>query len=91
MVVVSNGSVDNPAGGNGGTDLPFAMQGQDVAFKHPTSYQWSAGIQREIRSGSSSTPPMLGAAVCICSASGTSISCSRARPRPRREHRRVAA
>ena len=39
MVVVSNGSVDNPAGGGGGaTDLPFAMQGQDVAFKHPTSY-----------------------------------------------------
>jgi Carboxypeptidase regulatory-like domain len=52
MVVVSNGSVDNPAGGgSGATDLPFAMQGQDVAFKHPTSYQWAAGIQREIPFG----------------------------------------
>jgi hypothetical protein len=50
MVAVSNGSVDNPGGGGatGGTDLPFAMQAQDVEFKHPTSYMWSAGVQREI-------------------------------------------
>ena len=52
MVVVSNGSADNPAGGgSGATDLPFAMQAQDVEFKHPTSYTWSAGIQREIPFG----------------------------------------
>ncbi len=49
MVTVANGSVDNPAGGgSGGTDLPFGMQAQDVVFKHPTSYMWSAGVQREI-------------------------------------------
>jgi hypothetical protein len=52
MVVVSNGSVDNPSGGgSGGTDLPFAMQALDVEFKHPTSYMWSTGIQREVPFG----------------------------------------
>ncbi len=49
MVAVADGSVDNPAGGGrGATDLPFAMQGVDTVFKHPTSYMWSAGVQREI-------------------------------------------
>jgi hypothetical protein len=49
MVTVSNGSVDNPGGGApGGTDLPFGMQAQDPEFKHPTSYMWSAGVQREV-------------------------------------------
>jgi hypothetical protein len=49
MVTVSNGSVDNPSGGGaGGTDLPFGMQAQDLEFKHPTSYMWSTGVQREI-------------------------------------------
>ncbi len=49
MVTVSNGSVDNPGGGStGGTNLPFGMQAQDIEFKHPTSYMWSAGVQREI-------------------------------------------
>jgi hypothetical protein len=52
MVTLSNGSVDNPSGGaTGGTDLPFGMQAQDVVFKHPTSYMWSAGVQREIPFG----------------------------------------
>ena len=52
MVTLSNGSVDNPAGGGaGGTDLPFGMQAQDVNFKHPTSYMWSTGVQREIPFG----------------------------------------
>jgi hypothetical protein len=52
MVVVSNGSVDDPSGGgSGGTDLPFAMQAIDLEFKHPTSYMWSAGVQREIPFG----------------------------------------
>jgi hypothetical protein len=51
MVTVSSGSVDNPAGAGGASDLPFGIQGQDVAFKHPTSYMWSAGVQREVPLG----------------------------------------
>ena len=51
MVAVSNGSVDNPGGAGGAADLPFGIQGQDVVFKHPTSYMWSAGVQREIPLG----------------------------------------
>jgi carboxypeptidase family protein len=51
MVTVGNGSVDNPAGGATASNLPFGMQGQDVVFKHPTSYMWSAGVQREIPFG----------------------------------------
>ncbi len=52
MVTVSNGDVDNPGGGTtGAVDLPFGMQGQDVEFKHPTSYMWSAGVQREVPFG----------------------------------------
>src|SRR5439155_15376987 len=48
MVTVSNGIVDNPAGGSSGaTDLPFGMTSQDVVFKHPTSYMWATGVQRE--------------------------------------------
>ena len=51
MVTVSSGSVDNPGGAGGAADLPFGIQGQDVAFKHPTSYMWSAGVQREVPLG----------------------------------------
>ncbi len=51
MVTVSNGSVDNPGGAGSSSDLPFGIQGQDVVFKHPTSYMWSAGVQREIPFG----------------------------------------
>jgi Carboxypeptidase regulatory-like domain len=52
MVVTSNGLVDNPSGGgSGGADLPFAMQAIDLEFKHPTSYMWSAGVQREVPFG----------------------------------------
>lgn len=51
MVAVSNGSVDNPGGVGGASDLPFGIQGQDVVFKHPTSYMWSAGVQREVPYG----------------------------------------
>lgn len=52
MVTVANGSVDNPGGGStGASDLPFGMQGQDISFKHPTAYTWSAGVQREIPFG----------------------------------------
>lgn len=49
MVTVSNGSADNPGGGgSGATDLPFGMQAIDTVFKHPTAYQWSTGVQREL-------------------------------------------
>jgi hypothetical protein len=51
MVTVQNGNVDNPGGAGAATDLPFAMQGQDIAFKHPTAYTWSAGVQRELPYG----------------------------------------
>jgi hypothetical protein len=52
MVTVANGSADNPGGAGGGaSDLPFGMQGQEIAFKHPTAYTWSAGVQREIGGG----------------------------------------
>src|SRR4051812_12672884 len=51
MVTVSNGSVDNPGGLGGSADLPFGIQGQDIAFKHPTSYMWSTGVQREVPLG----------------------------------------
>ena len=50
---MSNGSVDNPSGGGApaAADLPFGMQAQDVEFKHPTSYMWSTGVQREVPFG----------------------------------------
>ena len=49
MVTVANGSADNPGGGGGGAiDLPFGMQAQEIVFKHPTAYTWSAGVQREV-------------------------------------------
>ena len=51
MVVVSNGNVDNPGGNTGANDLPFAMQAIDLEFKHPTSYLWSVGVQREVPFG----------------------------------------
>jgi hypothetical protein len=51
MVAVNNGIVDNPGGVGGSEDLAFAMQAQDVEFKHPTSYMWSAGVQREVPFG----------------------------------------
>jgi hypothetical protein len=52
MAVVSGGRVDNPGGGSaGGADLPLGVQAQDVEFKHPTSYMWSTGVQREVPYG----------------------------------------
>jgi hypothetical protein len=52
MVTVANTTADLPGGTSGGaTDLPFGMQGQDVEFRHPTSYMYSAGIQREVPFG----------------------------------------
>jgi hypothetical protein len=51
MVALSGGSVDNPGGAGSASDLPFGIQGQDVVFKHPTSYMWSVGVQREMPLG----------------------------------------
>jgi hypothetical protein len=52
MVAIAGGRVDNPGGeSSGGTDLAFGMQAVDVDFKHPTSYMWSAGVQREVPFG----------------------------------------
>ena len=48
QVSVSNGSVDNPGGAGGAAALPFSMTAIDPIFKHPTSYMWSGGIQREL-------------------------------------------
>jgi hypothetical protein len=52
QVTIANGNADNPGGGtNGSADLPFAINGQDIAFKHPTAYMWATGVQREIPFG----------------------------------------
>ena len=52
QVTVSNGSVDNPAGGTiGANNLPFGINGQDPVFKHPTSYMFATSVQREIPFG----------------------------------------
>ncbi|MBA2356352.1 MAG: TonB-dependent receptor, partial [Acidobacteria bacterium] len=52
QATVSNGSVDNPGGGTVGVgDLPIGINGQDPVFKHPTSYMWSTGVQREVPFG----------------------------------------
>ncbi len=53
MVTVANGSADNPGGGSAGSgsDLPFGSTAQDPVFKHPTSYMWSVGVQREVPFG----------------------------------------
>ena len=52
QVTISNGSADNPGGGTvGSKDLPFGITGQDPVFKHPTSYMYSVGVQREMPFG----------------------------------------
>jgi hypothetical protein len=52
QVTISNGSADNPGGGTvGSADLPFGINGQDPVFKHPTSYMYSVGVQREMPFG----------------------------------------
>ena len=50
QVSVSNGSADDPGLGGAGS-LPFAMTAIDPIFKLPTSYMYSAGVQREIPLG----------------------------------------
>ena len=52
MAVVSAGSVDNPGGRwIRRADLPLGVQAKDLEFKHPTSYMWSTGVQREVPFG----------------------------------------
>jgi hypothetical protein len=52
MVTVANGLADIPGGTSGlASDLPFGSTAQDPVFKHPTSYMWSVGVQREIPFG----------------------------------------
>jgi Carboxypeptidase regulatory-like domain len=46
-VGVSNAVVDNPTGGTG-ANFPLILTMQDKAFKHPTAYVWSVGVQREL-------------------------------------------
>ena len=52
QATVSNGIVDNPGGvgGNPG-NLPIGINGAGPVFKHPTSYMWSTGVQREVPFG----------------------------------------
>ena len=50
QVSVSNGVADNPGAG-GAANLPFSMTAQDVVFKPPMAYTWSAGVQREMPFG----------------------------------------
>jgi Carboxypeptidase regulatory-like domain len=49
-VGVSNGSADNPGGGQGNS-FPLVMTAQDRVFKHPTAYELHAGVQRELPFG----------------------------------------
>jgi hypothetical protein len=46
-VGVSNGLADQPGGTQRAT-FPFVMTMQDLQFKHPTAYDWSASFQREL-------------------------------------------
>ncbi len=53
QVTISNGSADNPARRAASTrgNLPIGVTAQDLVFKHPTSYMWSGGVQREVPLG----------------------------------------
>ena len=50
QVSISNGQADN-LGSVSAASLPFGMTAIDPVFKHPTSYMWSAGVQREVPLG----------------------------------------
>ena len=52
QATISNGIADNPAGvGVNPGNLPIGATAQDLVFKHPTSYMWSASVQREVPLG----------------------------------------
>jgi carboxypeptidase family protein len=46
-VGVTNGLVDQPTGASR-ADFPLVMTEQDPVFKHPTAYNWSVSLQREL-------------------------------------------
>jgi hypothetical protein len=46
-VGVTNGNVDQPAGATR-AEFPLVMTVQDPVFKHPTAYNWSVSLQREL-------------------------------------------
>ena len=46
-VGVSNGLVDQPTGTTA-QNFPLVMTGQDIEFKHPTAYNWSGSLQRQL-------------------------------------------
>lgn len=47
LVGVENGLASNPAGSTV-AEFPFSLTMQDPVFKHPTAYNWSLTIQREL-------------------------------------------
>src|SRR6185436_14015645 len=47
QVGVSNGSADRP-GGTSQQNFPLTMTAQDVEFNHPTAYNWSGSLQRQL-------------------------------------------
>ena len=59
----------------------FGMTAQDLEFKHPVAYMWSAGVQRELPFGFMLDVTYVGRLGNICSGSATSISCCQARCR----------
>jgi hypothetical protein len=46
-VGVSNGLVDQPTGTTA-QNFPLVMTAQDKVFKHPTAYNWSLSVQRQL-------------------------------------------
>ncbi|HEY8148829.1 MAG TPA: carboxypeptidase regulatory-like domain-containing protein [Vicinamibacteria bacterium] len=46
-VGVTNGNVDQPAGASR-ANFPLVMTEQDPVFNHPTAYNWSLSLQREL-------------------------------------------
>jgi hypothetical protein len=47
-VGVTNGFIDNPAGGSTRRDFPFQMRALDRDYRYPTAYTYSLAIQREL-------------------------------------------
>jgi Carboxypeptidase regulatory-like domain len=47
QVSIANGQADS-LGSINAASLPFGMTAIDPVFKHPTSYMWAAGVQRQI-------------------------------------------
>jgi hypothetical protein len=94
QVTIANGSADSPGGGTlGSADLPFAINGQDVVFKHPTSYMYSVGVQREVPFWLHRGSELRGAQgpLPAARAEHQSVAARHDPGKPRREHRGAAA